>query len=310
MKFVSIVIPVYNESSNISLLYEHITRAIGSSYAWELIFVNDGSTDSTMGEVRRLQSHDSRVRLLSFTRNFGHQPAMYAGIMHARGEAVITMDGDMQDPPHLLPRFLEQWEKGFPLVCGRRRVRRKDNFRKRLTARLYYWLMAKASRTKVHGQVGDFRLMDQKVVEHLRKMPSEAGYLRGIIAWTGFKHTFVDYERPGRASGKTKYSYSRMLHLALDGLMGFASLPLKLGLVLGMGSIAAGTAFLAYIIYDSMANQVVYPLYKWLIVVILMLIGLLFILLWILSEYICRIYRKQHSRPLYIIDETKSDKDH
>ncbi len=310
MKFVSIVIPVYNESSNIGSLYERLSDAMGDRYAWEVLFVNDGSTDSTLGEIRRLQSHDGRVRLLSFTRNFGHQPAQYAGIMHARGEAVITMDGDMQDPPHLLPRFLEQWEKGFPLVYGRRKERRKDGFRKRITAKLYYWLLAKASRTDVHGQVGDFRLMDQKVVEHLRKMPSEAAYLRGIIAWTGFKHCFIEYERPSRASGKTKYSYSRMLHLALDGLMGFASLPLKLGLILGVGSIASGTGFLAYIIYDSLANEVMYPLYKWLIVVILMFMGLLFILLWILSEYICRIYRKQHSRPLYIIDETKSDKDH
>jgi len=306
MKLISIVIPIYNEEHNIVPLFHAIKESIPKKYAFEIIFINDGSMDGSLLKIQNLKKEHPEIKLISFTRNFGHQAAIFAGLTYCKGDAVITMDGDFQDPPDLLPQFIKAWEEGCPLVLGRRKIRTQDSFLKKLTAKTYYHLLAASSNTKSHKHVGDFRLMDKKIVKILLTMPSEAKYIRGIISWLGFNYVYIDYERPARKAGDTKYSFSQMFSLALDGLFNFSNLPLKFGLVLGMLSIAMGMLFMGYIIYDTIYNQVVYPLYKWLVVVILMFIGLLFILFWILAEYISRIYNEKQNRPLFIIDEENS----
>ncbi len=308
MKTVNIIVPVYNEEQNIAALFEAIKTNIPDKYRFKVVFINDGSTDNSLEEIKKLKENNPEIHLISFTRNFGHQIAIFAGLEHCEGDCAITMDADFQDPPELIPKLLESWEAGFPLVFARRIKRHKDSFVKKITAKVYYWLLTVASKVEMHAQVGDFRLMDQKVVEIIRRMPAEAKYLRGIISWTGCKYNFVDYERPSRVAGKTKYSMSKMVNLALDGLFSFSMLPLKLGLILGISSISVGLLFMLYIIYDTLFNNEIYPLYKWLVVVILMFVGFLFILIWILAEYIGRIYSEKLNRPLYIIDDENSDK--
>jgi polyisoprenyl-phosphate glycosyltransferase len=303
-KRISVVIPVYNESDNISALVNKLDAYLPAGAETEYIFVDDGSTDESRKILSELCEKHNRVRAVYLSRNFGHQAALYAGFQEAQGEAVITMDGDMQDPPELLPKFIRAWEEGNKVVYGRRADRKNDSLFKRLSANTYYRLLTAASNVTIPENVGDFRLIDRQVVDLLNKLPRKEPYVRGMIAYLGFKHTFIDFKRPKRNQGETKYSVRKMFSLALDGMLSFSMMPLKLGLLLGLISITAGICFLGYIIYDTLFNQEVYPLYKWLVVVLFMFTGLLFILIWILAEYVSRMYRQNQDKPLYIIEKT------
>lgn len=305
----SIVIPAYNEEANIRLFYEAIVPILDgplSSYDAEILFVNDGSRDSTLDRLKELAAQDPRVKIISFSRNFGHQAAITAGLNRASGDAIITMDADLQDPPSLLPKLVEKWEEGCQIVYARRTGRSDGSF-KRVTADLYYRILARVSDVAIPRQVGDFRLVDRIVLNNLIRLGEHDRYLRGMVAWLGFRHTFVEFDRPNRIHGETHYPLRKMLKLAMDGLLNFTFLPLKIGFWIGLfSSLLAGT-FLVYMLVDTLVQTPFrmdyYPLYKWLTVILLGFVGTQFIFLWILGEYIGRIYNDVRKRPLYVVGE-------
>ncbi|GAB4450201.1 MAG: glycosyltransferase family 2 protein [Bacteroidales bacterium] len=307
-KRISLVIPVYNEEKNIFSLYNAILQQLNGKEI-EFVFVNDGSTDASIIELSNLADKDQRVKVISFTRNFGHQAALTAGIDYAKGDAIITMDADFQDPPEVLPLLIEQWEKGAKIVYARR-THRYDKFLKRLTASVYYNLLYKASEIKIKGNIGDFRLMDVTVAEKLRKLREHSRYLRGLIPWLGFKYAIVDYIRPLRTKGHTKFNWLKMMRFAMNGLLNFSLLPLRIGLVAGVGIILSGFVFLIYLAYRFFFDNQFYKLLEWLAVVNYILIGVLFIFIWFIAEYIGKIYEEVKGRPIYIVEYLKNIDEH
>ncbi|MCK5849908.1 MAG: glycosyltransferase family 2 protein [Kiritimatiellae bacterium] len=302
---VTVIVPVLNEEENVLSFHKAINDVFSqklSSFDWELIFVDDGSTDCSSERVQELTNADSRVKVIRFSRNFGHQAALTAGMERAGGDVVITMDCDLQDPPELIPELIKKWEQGNKVVYARRTVR-VEGFFKKVTASFYYWLLSRVSDVDIPRQVGDFRLMDRVVVRNLLTLDEHARYLRGMVAWLGFKHDFVDFERPERVSGETHYTLQKMVKLAMDGLLNFSFSPLKIGVWIGAASIFVSLGFMGYMLYDHFVNGVTYRLFKWLMVVLFGFMGSQFIILWILGEYIGRIYNDVRKRPLYVISE-------
>ncbi len=302
MPNLSIVIPLYNEEKNLSKLNDTLLQVLKNiSISWEIIFVNDGSSDKTLKMVEDLASRNSSIKVISLTRNFGHQAALMAGLDNTTADAVITMDGDLQDPPELIPELINKWEEGFLVVYARRKNYRNDHFLKRWLSMLFYFIVKSLKMSTAPKNVGDFRLIDRRVLEELKYMRERTRYLRGMISWLGFKSSFVDYNRPDRENGKAGYSFNQLIRLALDGFFSFSRLPLRIGLFLGVISILIGLGFMVYMIADILINDVYYHLYKFLVDVIFIFMGFLFILIWILGEYIGRIYHEVKGRNLYII---------
>jgi len=303
-KTISIVIPVFNEELNIVPIYEAVAFVLKNMNATpEFIFVNDGSSDNSLQILRNLSEKDKNVKVLSFTRNFGHQAALTAGLDIAAGDAVVTMDCDFQDPPEVITQMVEKWVAGNKIIYGRRSFR-KDGFFKRITAKTYYKLLFKASEIKIMGNIGDFRLIDKTVVCELRMMKEKNRYLRGMVPWLGFSYAIVDYIRPLRTKGKTGFSLLKMSRFAMAGILNFSLFPLRLGLIMGVFIIASGFLFLIYLGIRFFFDNQFYKLLEWLAVFNYILIGFLFILIWIVAEYIGRIYDEVKGRPLYVI-ETK-----
>jgi dolichol-phosphate mannosyltransferase len=298
----SVVVPVYNEEGNIGELHKQLSK-IFEKQSWELILVNDSSKDKSLAIIKNLSEKDKAVKYISFSRNFGHQAALTAGMDYAQGKAIITMDCDLQDPPQIIPEMIRKWKAGNYIVYARRKNYRNDNFLKKWGSKMYYGLLDKFSEVKIPRNVGDFRLVDRKVIDQLKNMKEKARYLRGMVAWLGFKYDFVDYQRPDRKHGESGYTFSKLFRLAMEGILNFSLIPLKAGLLLGIVSIFSGSLFLLYMLLDFLINNQVYQLYKWLAVAMLIMMGFLFMLIWILGEYIGRIYDETRGRPLYVLND-------
>ena len=301
MTKISIVIPVFNEMDNIPLIYPEVKKTLDETgFEYEILFVDDGSTDGSYPILKELCKQDKNVRSLRLTRNFGQQAALTAGLDHARGDAVITMDCDLQDPPSMIPEMIKKWQEGYEVVYMRR-YRRKDRFIKKYTALFYYKLLNRFSDIKFEGNVGEFRLIDKKILAELAHMREKSRYLRGMISWMGFRFTILDYTRPKRIKGITGFSMLKMTRLAMHGILNFSLLPLRIGLFLGVIVILIGLSFLVYMTLDIWINEVIYPLYKWLSVINFIFLGLLFIMIWIVGEYIGKVYEETKDRPIYLI---------
>jgi glycosyltransferase involved in cell wall biosynthesis len=299
--FYSVVVPAFNEQETVGLFYERARLTMDSmGQSWELIFVNDGSTDGTMDILRVLAKKDAHVKYISLSRNFGHQAALTAGLDHASGKAIISIDCDLQDPPELIPKLCRKWEEGYEIVYARRSNYRKDNLIKRYASMAYYFMLEKTSDINMPENVGDFRLIDQKVLSILKAMPERARYLRGMVVWAGFSHAFVDYDRPDRQTGDTGYTFKKLISLGMDGMLNFSLLPLRVGFIIGIVNIVLGSLFLAYMILDTLLFDKYYHLYKFLVVLLFIMMGGLFMFIWILGEYIGRIYNEVKGRPIYI----------
>ncbi len=271
----------------------------------EFIFVNDGSLDRSLQVLQELSEKDLSVKYIDLTRNFGQQAALTAGMDHAKGKAIITMDCDLQDPPELLPEMIKKWEDGCDIIYARR-THREDSFFKKYSALIYYKVLRKFSDIKITGNIGDFRLIDQKVLQSLKGMREKSRSLRGMVAWLGYRHEIIDYKRPERIFGKTGFSLLKMVRLGMAGILNFSLLPLRLGLVLGLATVFLGFGFLTYITFDILINDTIYPLYKWLSVITFVFTGFLFILVWIMAEYVGQIYNETKGRPIYVINETEN----
>lgn len=309
MQKIAIVFAIYNEEKNILQLYNDVCKNIASlNYSFELIFVDDGSWDKSAEIIRDIMAKDTKVKLVKLTRNFGHQVALSAGIEHAEADAIITMDADFQDPPSLIPALIEEWEKGYKTVYAQRVNFRKDNFFKRFLTKMYYRLIFRIQGVKIPQNVGDFRLIDKVVRFELLKMKERTRYLRGMIAWLGYRASFIKYNRGDRKEGKSGYGLKKLFSLAMDGLISFSMLPLRFGLYLGFFSVILGMGFFTYMILDIFINNVYYHLYKFLVNIIFIFMGFMFILIWILGEYIGRTYSETKDRPLYIVESKENFK--
>jgi len=304
MKLISIVIPAFNEEKNIPLLHGELKKIFSEleNYTFEIIFINDGSVDNTWEVINDLAKNNENIHGISFSRNFGHQVALTAGYDSAKGTAIISMDADMQDPPKLILEMIREWENGNEIVYARRK-NRTDGFLKKITANVYYKLLDNVSDVKIPRNVGDYRLIDEKVLVEIKKCREKYRYLRGMVAWIGFRSTFVDFDRPNRINGETGYTWKKMIKLAVDGFTGFSMFPLKIAAYVGSFVIITGMLMFLYVAWDFFDHNTPYPLYKWLVIVVYIFMGVQFILMWLIGEYIGRIHDQQKNRPLYIIDQ-------
>jgi polyisoprenyl-phosphate glycosyltransferase len=305
MQTISIVTPAYNEEENVRPMYEAVKAVFTGeldAYEFELIFVDDGSSDGTVQQVNDLRSGDKRIGLVSLTRNFGHQAALMAGIRYASGDAIITMDCDLQHPPSTIPALIREWKTGYKVVYGRRAETHTSAF-KRVTSRLYYSLLDHTSDVSMPRNVGDFRLIARDVQHQILQLTETSLYLRGLIAWLGYKSAFVEYDEPARVyGGKSRYSLIKMLRLAMSGMLNFSLFPLRLGLWLGIFIVLTAACFLAWICYQHFIAGVFYQLYKWITVLTFGFVGMQFIIMWILGEYVGRIHNAARGRPQFIVD--------
>ncbi len=297
---VSVVLPVYNEAENLPELYRRLARVLDE--ASEVIFVNDGSVDNSAELIRELHRQDPRIKLISFSRNFGHQAAITAGIDHSRGKAVILMDADLQDPPEVLLRMLEQWRAGAEVVYAVRH-KRKESIFKRAAYFTFYRLLQLVSNIDIPLDSGDFCLLDRRVVEQLKRLPERNRFLRGLRSWVGFHQVALHYEREARHAGEAKYTFRKLVRLALDGILSFSSFPLRLSTYAGLLTCCAGVLYLAYALVAYFAQGHSPQGWTSLTVLILLIGGVQLVLLGAIGEYIARIYEETKQRPNYIVKE-------
>jgi len=300
MKLVSIVVPVFNEQENIKVFYQEVCKHMKSvSYSFELIFVNDGSTDSTVNILEKLTKQDDRVRAVLLARNFGHQIALTCGLDHSRGDAVITMDGDMQHPPDMLPLLISNWEAGFEVVQTIRIDTQGISWFKRCTSGLFYQIINSVSNNHITEGGSDFRLLDRKVVETLKEFKEKARFIRGIISAVGYKQIQIEFVAPKRFAGQSKFSLKKMLNFAMDGITAYSKLPLRLAFYLGIVMGLLSFLLTINVVYTKLFTAEAVPGWATIAVSVLLLGGLQLIGLGIIGEYIGRIFEEVKQRPLY-----------
>ncbi len=302
-KTISVVVPCFNESEVIDFTVKELlsVTASMSDYQFELIFINDGSADDTEAKLLNFSKQHDNIRTLSFSRNFGHQQAVSAGIDASRGDAVVLIDADLQDPPQVIGQMIEKWQQGFDVVYGTRINRQGESTFKRASAKAFYKVLNRLSEIPIPLDTGDFRLMDRQVVDQLKAMPEKARFIRGMVSWIGFNQTYVEYERSPRFAGESKYPLRKMIRFALDGILSFSVKPLKISIL--MGFISSGVAFmmLMYSVYVRLATDEWVSGWTSLLDSILFMGGVQLIAIGILGEYVARIYNESKHRPLYIL---------
>lgn len=302
---ITVIIPVYNEEDNIIMLHERLKSVLDQlTDQYEMIFVNDGSRDNSMPMIKALSKQHKSVRYIDFSRNFGHQVAVTAGLDMANGDAVVIIDADLQDPPELIIDMYKKMKEGFQVVYAKRKHRQGESLFKLWTAKMFYRILSKITSIEIPVDTGDFRIIDRKIVDILKEMPEKNKYLRGQISWIGFNQTYVEYDRQERLSGETGYTFQKMLRFALDGITGFSDLPLKI--VSYFGFVVSIFAFF-YLIYALYARFIIKDFVEgWasLVVMILFIGGIQMIAIGIIGEYLSRMNNNIRNRPLYIIKDT------
>lgn len=305
-KTLSVVIPVFNEEPVIERTYQRLHAVMEDMpYYYELLFVDDGSTDRSLEILEGIADGDDRVHIVSFSRNFGHQAAVMAGIEYAVGDAVVLIDADLQDPPEVIPQMVEKWREGYDVVYGKRTKRKGESVFKKVTAHVFYRFLRSMTDTDIPADTGDFRLMDKRVCEWMRLLREKRPFVRGLVRWVGFRQTFVAYVREERAAGETKYPLKKMLALATDGIFSFSYKPLKLAGYAGFALSFASFVYLIVVICQRLFGQQTQPGWASLMAIILFSNGIILIMLGILGEYLGRIYEEVKDRPLYIVARTR-----
>lgn len=300
---ISIVVPVYNEAG----ILPELTRRIGAviadlpQYEWEVIYVDDGSSDGSAVVLEELTRNQSWLQVLYLSRNFGHQTAITAGIDHASGDAVILMDGDLQDPPEVLPQLLQRWQEGFDVVTARRKRRKGESVFKLATAYVFYRTLRLLSDANIPVDTGDFRLMARNVVEALKRMPERSRFLRGMVSWAGFRHTEVEYDRDQRSIGETKYTFLKMFRLAANGILSFSRVPLQI--IMGLGLLFSVISFFGIlaVLYETLVLHTTVRGWSSLMSAVLFMGGIQLVCLGMIGSYVGRIFDEVRARPLYFI---------
>jgi len=302
----SVVVPLYNEELVISEMYKRLTEVLKkcAKGGYEIIFVNDGSRDNTLQQTKDICRSDERVKLISFSRNFGHQIAITAGMDRAVGEAVVVIDADLQDPPEVIPEMMKKWREGYQVVYGVREARKGESWFKLFTAAAFYRILKRMTSVKIPVDTGDFRLMDRRVLHEFKQMREQARFVRGMVSWVGFRQGEVRYSRDERLAGETKYPFKRMLKFAIDGMLSFSQIPLKIASAFGLLSAGISFIFMVYgLVVKYFFPEHAIPGWTSIFSAVLFLGGVQLICLGVLGEYIGRIYEEIKKRPLYIVDE-------
>ena len=302
---VTLVLPIFNEEEVIPELHKRLQEFLTTlALDAEVVFVDDGSKDRSMELLRGLAAQDARYRVVSFARNFGHQRAITAGVDYARGKAVVVMDADLQDPPEVVLEMVAKWREGYDVVYGRRGKREGESWFKLMTAKIFYRLFAAMIPIEVPLDTGDFRLMGRNVIVALRQLRETHRFVRGMVAWLGFKQTAVVYDRPGRFAGETKYPLRKMLRFALDGITSFSTLPLRFATYLGVFTIIGCVAVIVWALLAKYVYHHVVEGWTAIVIIVALFASVQLLMIGILGEYIGRVYEEVKRRPLYVVRET------
>lgn len=306
-KTISFVIPAYNEEEVLPILFDELDRETEQlkekGYDTEYVFVNDGSKDKTLQMLKDWKPKIAKSVVVSLSRNFGKEYGLTAGIDYSTGDAVIPLDADLQDPLDVVSKMIEKWEEGYDVVIGKRVDRSSDSFAKRFTAEKFYQVINSLAEINIPENVGDFRLMDRKVVEVIKNLPEKRRFMKGLFAWAGYKTAYVEYTRPERAAGKTKLNYWKLWNLALEGITSFSITPLKIWTYIGIGISMFAFCYGAFILLRTLFFGSNLPGYPSLLVSIMFLGGIQLMGIGIMGEYIGRIYQESKGRPIYVVDE-------
>lgn len=299
---ISVVVPCFNEAAGLEAFHARLVAAMGTVPDWEVVYVNDGSTDATLEIARSLHLRDTHVGLLNLSRNFGKEAATTAGIDAATGAAVVIIDADLQDPPEVIPELIAAWEAGFDMVYGQRRIRLGETFLKRVSADLFYRLMERTGRVRLPRDAGDFRLMSRRVVDAVRQLRERHRFMKGLFAWVGFPTCAVPYDRAPRHAGESKWGYWSLWNFALEGITSFTIMPLTLatygGVVIALGAILYG----GFVLVRTLLFGNPVPGYPSLLVIMLFLGGVQLMTLGVIGEYLGRVFNETKARPLYLIE--------
>jgi glycosyltransferase involved in cell wall biosynthesis len=302
LKIISLVAPMYNEQEVLSIFFDAIEQCFSNiDYDYEVVCVNDGSSDNTYDLLKRRAERNARIKIVNLSKNYGKEIALTAGLDHASGNAAIPIDCDLQDPIEVIPTLIEKWEEGYDVVLARRIDRTSDSFFKRFTSNIFYKLIDKISDIHIPSNVGDFRLIDRKVVCALSQFREKSRFMKGLFASLGFKETTIDYIRAPRAAGNTKWNYWKLYKLALEGIISFTSLPLKIWSYVGATVALGAFIYGFYLIFKTLILGVDTPGYASLMVVLLFMSGLILLCLGVVGEYLARIFIEIKGRPMYII---------
>jgi glycosyltransferase involved in cell wall biosynthesis len=303
MRTISVVVPVFNEEEIIGQFYDRMKKVLTAlGLSWEIVFVDDGSRDTSFEKLSALAGSDPHIKVLKFSRNFGHQIAITAGVDAARGDCVVVIDSDLQDPPEVIPAMVEQWRLGFDVVYGVRSEREGETAMKLMTASMFYRLLGRVTNVQIPANVGDFRLMSRRVVEQLKLLREKDRFVRGLVSWVGFRQTGVTYHRAAREAGVTKYPLGKMIKFAFDGITSFSTAPLKLATWTGYLSALAAVLYLISV-FVQRALGITVEGWATIMVAMLFLGSVQLICLGILGEYLGRVFNEVKPRPMYVIEE-------
>jgi len=303
----SVVIPLCNEEAVLPEFHRRLRTSIdGTAGGFEVIYVDDGSTDGTTTILKQLQALDSRIGIIRLSRNFGKEPAMCAGLHHASGAAMVVIDGDLQDPPELIPSMLSKWRNGADVVNMRRRRRAGEHWLKRATAHGFYRVINRLSDVQIPVDTGDFRLLSRRAVDGLNQIPERNRFMKGLFAWIGFNQSTIDYDRESRAAGKSKWCYWQLWNFALEGITGFSIAPLKVATYVGFATALSAFLYASFVFFKTLALGDPVRGFPTLIVVISFLGGLQLMAIGVLGEYVGRLFVESKQRPLYLVEEFRA----
>ena len=304
-KLITVIIPAYNEEDSLPICFDRLTKILDKlpDYDFEILVVDDGSSDKTLAIVKAQRERDPRFNYLTFSRNFGKEIAMLAGLDYARGDAVIFMDADLQDPPELIPKLIKYWEEGYDDVYARRRSRKGETWLKKWTSKMYYKVVQSLTSVEIQKDTGDFRLLDRRCVNALIKMREFSRNSKSMFSWIGYKKKEVLYDRDPRIAGATKWNYKKLVDLAIDGITSFTTSPLRIATYLTIPTFAALLVYFVYVIAKSIAIQEPIQAFQATILLILFFAGVIIMLFGIVGEYLGRIFNESKGRPLYFVDE-------
>jgi glycosyltransferase involved in cell wall biosynthesis len=303
-QLISIVVPVFNEQAVVPEFHQAMTEVLAEQpFDFEIVYVNDGSTDNTLDRINVLRQQDKSITLIDLSRNFGKEIALTAGLHKSAGDAVVVIDADLQDPPELIPELIAEWQNGYDVVYAQRTHRKGESILKRTTAHFFYRIIQRVNKVEIPKDTGDFRILSRRAVNALNSFGEQHRLMKGLFAWIGYKQKAVRYQRDVRHAGKTKWNYWRLWNLALDGITSFTIAPLKISTYLGLLTATSAFAYGIYMIVDTLLYGNPVPGYPSLIVIILMLGGAQLVAIGILGEYLGRIFNETKRRPLYFINE-------
>ncbi len=310
-KLVTILVPAYNEEESLPFLYERLDKLMNEidTYEFEVLFVNDGSKDKTIQIIKELRQKDKRICYVDFSRNFGKEIAMLAGLDYAKGDSVIFMDADLQDPPELIPELIKYWEEGYDDVYARRKSREGETWLKKFTSKMYYKVLQGLTRVPIQKDTGDFRLLDRRCVNALKRLRESQRCSKSMFSWIGYNKKEVLYDRDPRIAGKTKWNYRKLIDLAIDGITSFTTSPLRVSTYLAIPTFILLAVYFIYVIAKCIAIQVAIQAFQAIILLILFFSGIQIMLFGIVGEYLGRIFNETKNRPLYFVNEYNGEKE-